>query len=152
MKPYTVSVDIDLPRDKVIELFDSEENLYKWQDGLQSFEHLEGEPGQPGARSKMVYLNGGQELALYETITDRNLPDEFNGIYEWDGGRNTLVNRFVELGENRTRWESTCTYTFSSLVMKAMGFLMPGAFRKQNQKFLDNFKAFCEEGRDVRDG
>ncbi|MFQ5507583.1 MAG: SRPBCC family protein [Planctomycetota bacterium] len=54
MKPYTVEVDIDLPRERVIELFDNADNLYKWQPGLQSFEHLSGEPGQPGASSRMV--------------------------------------------------------------------------------------------------
>ena len=44
---YSVDIEIDLPRDRVIELFDSTENLYKWQRGLQSFEHIEGEPGHP---------------------------------------------------------------------------------------------------------
>ena len=36
--------------------------------------------------------------------------------------------------------------------MKVMGVLMPGMFRKQNLKYLNNFKAFCEDGRDVREG
>ena len=36
-------------------------------------------------------------------------------------------------------------------MLKLMGFLAPGMFRKQNLKFLQNFKAFCEHGHDVRD-
>ena len=52
MKAYTVAIEIDLPRDRVIELFDNPDNLFKWQTGLQSFDHLSGEPGQPGAKSK----------------------------------------------------------------------------------------------------
>lgn len=151
MKPYTVDIEIDLPRDRVVELFDNPDNLFKWQTGLQSFELLAGEAGQPGARSKLVFKNGKQTVELIETVTERNLPDEFNGTYEWNSGKNTLRNRFIEIGPERTRWESTCDYEFSSLLLKLMGFLAPGMFRKQNQSFLENFKAFCEQGQDVRD-
>ena len=151
MKAYTVSVEIDLPRDRVLELFDDPDNLLKWQTGLQSFEHLTGERGQPGATSKLVYKQGKRDIELIETVTRRELPDHFDGTYEWKGGMNSLENRFIEVGPDRTRWESTCTYTFSSPMLKLMGFLVPGMFKKENQKYLDNFKAFCEEGRDVRD-
>ena len=150
MKPYTVEIEINLPRDRVIELFDNPDNLFKWQTGLQSFEHLSGEPGQPGARSRLVYQNGKHRIELIETVTERKLPEEFNGTYEWKGGTNTLRNRFVALGPSRTKWESTCEYQFSSFMLKMMGFFAPGMFRKQNLKFLQNFKEFCEHGRDVR--
>ena len=151
MKPYTVSIEIDLPRDQVIKLFDNAENMVHWQTGLQSFEHLSGEPGQVGAKSKLVYLNGKHRIELIETITSRNLPVEFNGTYEWDGGMNTLVNRFVEVTPNKTRWESDCSYQFKSLFLKAMGMVVPGTFKKQNMKFLENFKAFAETGASVTD-
>ena len=150
MKPYTVRIDINKPRDQVLELFDSEENLFAWQTGLQSFEHLSGEPGEVGSQSLLVFQNGKHRIELTETITDRNLPDEFNGTYEWAGGMNTLVNRFIEVDESTTRWESTCEYEFRTLGMKLLGLLMPGMFHKQNMSFLKNFKAFCEHGHDVR--
>jgi hypothetical protein len=152
MKEYTVEIEIALPRDRVIELFDNTDNLLKWQTGLQSVEHISGEPGQPGAKSKLVYLNGKHRIELIETVTERNLPEEFNGTYEWRGGKNTLRNRFIELGPNRTKWESTCAYQFSSFTLKMMGFFCPGMFRKQNLSFLQNFKAFAEEGRTVNEG
>jgi len=151
MKAYTVEIEIALPRERVVELFDNVENLYKWQNGLQSFEHISGEPGQPGAKSKLVYLNGRQRIELIETITKRALPDEFNGTYEWKGGMNTLENRFIELGPDQTQWLSTCSYRMHSFMLKMMGLMMPGMFRKQNMKFLENFKKFAEEGQDIRD-
>ena len=52
---YTTEVEINLPRAKVIELFDNPENLNKWQTGLVSFEHTEGEPGKEGAKSQLKY-------------------------------------------------------------------------------------------------
>ena len=149
MKKFTVEIDIDLPRERVIELFDNPDNMAKWQNGLQSFEHLSGQPGQPGAKSKLVYLNGKHTIELYETVTERNFPDEFNGIYEWSGGSNTLRNQFIEIAPDRTRWRSTCQYDFQGWSLKLMGILAPGMFRKQNQKFLQNFKAFAEKGQSV---
>ncbi len=151
MKPYTVSIEIDRPRDEVIEAFNSTDNLFKWQTGLVSFEHLSGDPGQVGAKSVLVYDTGKHRIELTETITSVALPDEFNGTYEWDGGMNTLVNRFIEVDANTTRWESTCSYTLEKFMMKLMGLVAPGMFRKQNMSYLKNFKAFCEEGRDVRE-
>lgn len=151
MKPFTVEIEIEQPRDKVVELFNNTENLFKWQTGLQSFEHLSGEPGQPGSKSKMIYINGKNTIELTETITLNQLPNEFAGLYEWSGGSNTLHTKFVELGPERTRWVSTGEYTMRSLMMKVMALLMPGMFRKQSLGFMENFKAFCEHGTDIRD-
>ena len=82
---YTTEITINLPRTRVIELFDSTENMYKWQEGLKSFEHLSGEPGQEGAKSSMVYEARKGELPMTETIISRNLPDEFHALYEAKG-------------------------------------------------------------------
>lgn len=151
MNPYTLEVEIACPRERVLELFDNPENMAKWQEGFQSFEHLSGEPGQEGATARIVYLHGKREIELIETITRRNLPDEFHGKYSWQGGSNTLENDFLELGPERTLWRSTCSYELKSFLLKLIGLLMPGSFKKQNLGFMLNFKAFCEEGRDVRD-
>ncbi|MFG0329058.1 MAG: SRPBCC family protein [Phycisphaerales bacterium] len=151
MKPFTVEIDIDLPRDEVIALFDDPDNLAKWQNGFQSFEPISGVPGEPGAKSRLVYQHGRQRMELTETVTKRDLPDEFNGRYEWDGGHNTLENRFIELAPDRTRWVSVCAYEFTHPMLKVMGFFAPGMFRRQNLKFMRNFKSFCEDGRDIRD-
>ena len=149
MKPYTLSVVINAPRARVIELFDNPDNMQHWQNGFVSFERLQGEPGQVGATSLITYKMGNRKMELTETILKRSLPDEFNGRYEWDGGSNTLDNRFVELGPASTRWESTCAYAMKSFMLKVMGTLFPGMFRKQNLKFMNNFKAFVEHGTSV---
>ncbi len=151
MKPYTVTIVIDLPRDQVVELFDNVDNMYHWQNGLQAVEHLSGEPGQVGAKSKMTYVNGKQTVELIETITSRNLPDEFSGFYDWGGGSNTLQNRFIVVGPKKTRWESTCEYKMKSLFMKAMALVMSSSFKKGNMNFMRNFKAFAETGASVKE-
>jgi hypothetical protein len=151
MEPYTVEMEIDLPREQVIELFDNPDNMYKWLKGLQSFELISGDPGQPGARSKMVYLNGKRQFEMTEIVTRNDLPDAMDGRYEWAGGQNTVHNRFVILGPDKTMWKSTCNYQCTSLLMKVIGAFFPGVFRKQSLSAMQSFKAFCEEGRDVRE-
>ncbi len=146
---FTVDIDIDLPRDRVIELFDNADNMSKWQKGLQRFEHLSGEPGQPGARSRLVYLMGKREIELIETLTLRDLPERFDGAYETKGVFNVVKNRFLELGPERTRWESENEFRMSTWTMKLMGWFMGGAFRQQSLKYMQDFKAFAERGVDV---
>jgi hypothetical protein len=147
---YTVSIDLELPRDEVVELFDDSQNMPKWQEGLQSFEPLEGTPGQPGARSKLVYQMGKRRIEMIETITERDLPEVFSGTYDAKGVHNVVRNRFVELSPQRTRWESENEFVFQG-TMKIVGFLFKGSFPKQSLKYLQDFKAFAEEGKDVRD-
>ena len=95
---YETEVFINLPRDRVIELFDSFENLAKWQEGLLSHEHISGEPGQPGAKTKLLYQMGSRRTEMIETILVRDLPDEFSGTYDAKGVHNIVRNCFHDDG------------------------------------------------------
>lgn len=140
---YTTEITIDLPRERVIELFDNPENLPKWQPGLVSFEPLSGTTGQPGARSKLIYDMGKRRIEMIETITRRDLPDAFDGTYETKGVYNEIQNRFTDLGNGQTKWVSHTTFRFTGL-MKLMGWFMAGAFKRQSYKFMEQFKSFAE--------
>ncbi len=140
---FTEQIDIDLPRDRVIALFDSTENLCKWQPELPGFEHQSGEPGQVGAQSQLRYRMGKKECSMIETITVRNLPDEFSGTYETDGMWNEVRNRFVAHGPDTTRWISDNEFRCQGL-LRIMAFIMPGMFRKQTCRYMQQFKAFAE--------
>ena len=141
---YQNEIVIDLPVEKVVALFDDPENLKHWQPGLQSFEHISGTPGQPGAKSRLQYKMGNRDIEMIETITKRNLPEEFSGTYEAKGVYNIISNHFIPVGENKTKWVTETEFQFSGF-MKLMGWFMPGAFKKQSQKFLEQFKAFAEK-------
>ncbi len=140
---YTVDITIDLPRTKVIALFDNPDNMRKWQPDLISFEPISGNPGQPGAKSKLHYKMGKREIVMIETITQNQLPEEISGTYETKGVFNTISNRFEETNGNQTKWISENEFQFSGF-MKLMGLFMKGAFPKQTLKFMNQFKAFAE--------
>ena len=145
---YSREIVIDLPRDRVIELFDDADNLPKWQEGLQSFEHVSGEPGQPGAKSRLVYEHRGRNVEMIETITVRNLPGEFSGTYETDGMWNGMKNWFVEDGPDRTRWIAESEFRCSGLKMHLMTIFLRPMFTSATMKSLRDFKTFAEsEGR-----
>jgi hypothetical protein len=141
---YENSIVIQLPVVRVIELFDNPDNMKYWQKGLQSFEHVSGTPGQPGAVSKLVYKMGNRMVEMKETITERDLPKTFAGIYEAKNVWNYVNNSFIDNGDNTTTYISATEFKFSGLMMKSIAILMPGAFKKQSQKYLEDFKAFAE--------
>ena len=141
---YTLQIDIDRPRDAVVALFDDPANLSQWQPGFIRMEPIDGEPGQPGARTRLVYRHGKGEMEMVETITERELPERFSGTYENDMAYNTMVNRFEALDTNRTRWTSEIEFTARTWPMRLMMWFMPGAFRKQSWKFMEQFRIFAE--------
>ena len=140
---FTLEIEINKPIERVVELFDNPDNMIKWMEGLQSFEPLSGTPGQPGAKSRLKFKMGKREIEMIETVTVRNLPDEFSGTYEANGVYNIVKNKFVKLSETKTKYITEQEFQFNGF-MKLMAFLMPGAFKKQSLKFLTDFKSFVE--------
>ena len=140
---FTSEIEINVPVSIIVELFDNADNLTKWMDGLQSFDHLSGVSGQPGAKTKMVFKMGSREIEMIETITVRNLPDEFTATYDADGVINIVKNRFIKLSESKTKYITENEFQFKGF-MKIIALLMPGSFKKQSYKFMEDFKKFAE--------
>jgi len=157
---YTVSIEIARPREEVAQLLANPTHLPKWLRGLVLHEPLHGVHGQVGTKSRVVMQMGQQQFEATETITRRE-PAELRGIPQesvvhfereivgagmWSAAR----ERLTEAGPDTTLWVSENEYRFSSLLMWLVGFLMPGTFRKQSLQHMQDFKAFAEQGKDVR--
>lgn len=140
---YNNEVRINAPLEKVVRLFEDENNLPKWQEGFISAEIIEGERGKVGLKSKLRYKMGKREIEMIETITVWDLPQNFTANYEANNVFNTVANHFEAIDENTTRYYTENEFTFKG-VMKIFAFLMPGAFKKQSQKYLNDFKNFVE--------
>ncbi|MFJ9766316.1 SRPBCC family protein [Streptomyces erythrochromogenes] len=158
---YTVSIEIALPRERVVQLLADPAVLPQWLRGLVLHEPLNGLHGQVGTRSRVVLQTGRQKVECTETITRRE-PADLHGIPEGsvvhfereivaDGMWSAVRDRLTEAGPDATRWVSENEYRFSGLLMRLVGRVMPGAFRKQSQQHMQDFKAFAEEGKDVRE-
>lgn len=148
---YSTEVIIDLPREEVIKKLDNPDNMKHWQRGFIEYEQLDGSPGQEGAKMRLDYKMGKRELSMTETITKNSFPEEFHANYDTKGVQNIQKNYFHELEGNKTKWLSENEFKFDGFGMKLMGWLMPGAFKKQSLKYLNDFKNFAENNISVTD-
>lgn len=140
---YINEVVINAPREKVIELFDNPDNIKEWQPGFVKMEHMEGEPGTVGSKHKLFYKMGKRDIEMIETVTKRNLPESYSLTYETKNVFNDIHNYFEDLGDGTTKYWTENEFNFSGM-MKILGWIMPGAFKKQSQKYMDDFKTFVE--------
>ena len=142
---FQCSIDINVPIDKVIALFNDPGNFREWQDGFVSYEPISGIPRTVGAKSKINFDTGRHKIELIETIQVMNLPEEMTALYEHKHMVNTMINRFTELPGQKTRFTTDMGYyKFIGFMSKFMALMMPGMFKKQNQKWLAQFKMFAE--------
>lgn len=142
---YTCTTTINLPINKVVELWKDESNFIEWQDGFESIEFLSGTPHEIGAKSNIVLTGKRGKIELLETILESNLPHEKTALYEHKHMTNTQTTRFKELGDNRTQYLSEVEYTqFNGFMIKLMARMFPGKFKEQSQKWLNQFKEFAE--------
>lgn len=158
---YTVSIEIALPREKVAQLLADPAHLPKWLRGMVLHEPLHGMHGQVGTESRVVLRTGRQEMECSETITRREPTDlheipsdtivhferEIVATGMWSAAR----ERLIEAGPEKTLWESENEYRFEGRLMRLLLPLMRGVFRKQSRQHMLDFKAFAEQGTDVRE-
>lgn len=140
---YSSEILIDLPLDRVIELFDNADNLFKWQESLVSFDHVSGTPGEEGAISKMKFKTKKREMEMQETIMKKNLPHNFNFLYEAKGVQNWNDNRFESVSASQTKWTQSNVFKGKGMIKVFMA-IMPGMFKKQTMKYMQDFKNFAE--------
>lgn len=138
------SIEIDLPIDKVVALWENEKHFKEWQDGFQSIQHVSGTPNTEGAKSKIIF-DGDRRIELLETIIQSNLPQVKSALYEHKHMTNTQTTRFQKIKNNKTLFISEVEYIkFNGFVIKLMAKLFPGKFKAQSQKWMNQFKAFAE--------
>ena len=142
---YTLDLVIKVPLDICIKKFNTQDNLKHWQRGLISVEHISGIPGTFGSKMKMEFKIGKKRMALIETITHKNLPNEFHGTYSTEDLDNIHENYFEATPENFTKWTTTTEFIPLNLKMWLLLFVMPNTFKKQSLQYMKDFKNFAEK-------
>lgn len=157
----TTSIEIDLPLEQVARSLADPALLPYWLRGMVVHEPVRGAHGEVGTVSRVVLRSGKRTMEVTETITRREPQDldaiphgavvrferEIVGAGMWNAAR----ERLTDAGPGRTLWVSENEYRFRNPLMRLMALLLPGAFRTQQLQHMEDFKAFAEDGRDVRD-
>ncbi|MBT8295785.1 MAG: SRPBCC family protein [Gramella sp.] len=145
---YHQEITINKPRKEVVAKFSNPDNMKHWQRGFIFIKPINGNPGEDGSQNLLKYKMGKREVEMPETIIKNDLPQEFNATYEAKGVYNYQVNKFSPTLEKTTLWSSYSEFEFNGF-MKLIGWFMPGAFKKQSRKYMEDFKAFVEDGKSV---
>lgn len=146
---YTTEIIVKVPLDAFVKKMDNIDNMKHWQRGLQSTEHISGNPGDLGSKLKLNYKYDKRHMEIIETITKNDFPNEFCATYSAKGMNNIQTNYFSETADGFTKWTSINEFTPLSFSMRTMLFLMPKAFKKQSLKYMQDFKNFAENGTSV---
>lgn len=142
---YRLEIDIDAPRERVLELFLDLDALSRWQPDLVSVEAIgDGAPRAVGAQTRQVHRMGGRTVDILETITVNDYPERFAATYEADNVWNAVDNRFADVDGRATRWTLESECRVSGIIMRVMILFVPGMFRRQTSTMMDRFKAFVE--------
>ena len=143
---YTTEIKVDIPLDEFIKKIDNVDNIKHWQFGLESVEHISGDPGQLGAKMKLNFQFGNRKMEIIETITKRNLPNEFHTNYTTKTMHNVQQNYYEKTTNGFTKWTTINEFVPLNFTMRLMLFFMPRTFKKQSLKYMQDFKNFAENG------
>lgn len=139
------TIIIEKPVAQTVSLYLDPKFFGQWQKSFQSYEPLLGERYSQSSTARLVYLNGERRIELTETILSNNLPNKLDVFYDHEHMSNKLLTRFEPLPGNRTQiMYEPYDIHFKRLLPKILSPFIKGKFRKEAQKWLDNFKSFAE--------
>lgn len=146
---YTSQIIVNIPIEEFIGKFDNHDNMKHWQRGLDSFEHISGDPGEIGTKMKLNYSFGKRKISLFETVTKNSFPHEYHMHYDAKGMHTIQHNYFKQTIEGHTKWICKCELIPTTFNMRLMILLAPKSIKKQSMAYLNDFKNFAEKGTSV---
>lgn len=138
---YVVTVSIDKPINKVMEILQSREHALKWIKGLTSFDLIEGNLGEVNSKYKMVFEHKGKTSQMIETLQD--IQDQsITTIYEQNGVWNECINQLEDHGEH-THYKVLTTFKFP-WYMTWFIWAFKSSFIKESLIGINDFKHYVE--------
>ena len=145
---YTHEIIVNLSRFQVAEYFSNPHTLKKWFIN-GSYEHSEGKPGQPGAKTIIRTTQssgpygGSYTTEMIHTVIKNDLPYEYVATIESKGVKSTSYSYFEEEAPNVTRWINHTEVELSKIA-KMFSFATKGYFPRLTQKMMRKFKKHAE--------
>lgn len=140
---YSCEVTMGLPRRSVLQLLADRSNDVAWRPDLTMCETLVGEPGQPGAETRLLYLRaGGGVRETMEHVESNQLPDAIEYSLRSPTVIEHQLHRFVEEKPTKTRWiiESTVELHHAGLGSRRHSTIL----ERETQRAMESFRDFAE--------
>jgi uncharacterized protein YndB with AHSA1/START domain len=141
----TFETVINAPIEATAKTLANPANNIKWMKGLESYEHLSGAPGRPGAISRLVMNDGRRKMVFTGKVVSVNLPHSLVLTLDAPNVLVTASANFTKLSPRRTRYVSAQTFEFKGIFNKLFGFFAGPVIRKQQHKDMMYFKEFMEQ-------
>ncbi|HNQ12932.1 MAG TPA: SRPBCC family protein [Bacteroidia bacterium] len=122
----------------------NEQGVKEWMEGFVKMERISGEPHQVGTLTDFYFIHRNKEMKLREEILEQNLPHQIKYSYTSTMGYNEVELQFKELSADRVQQTSISYFKFKA-PMSWIAFLFTGMFKKQTNKIITAFKAYCEK-------
>lgn len=140
---YHIEVTINQPRDVVLQYFQDESFIPKWQEGFISMTLLHGQAGMVHSKNQLVYMMRGKETTMIETILHKELPNSMHFLYEAKGVQNWANNYFIAEGDT-TIWKAGHIFKFTGF-MALMALFLKKSFTKETLDTMNLFKEAVEK-------
>lgn len=140
---YQAKTSVNLPLDKTFTLFNDITQIQKWIPEIKSISPIEETPNQIGSRYKIVMDNQGTETEMIEKVIDYQTNKGLT--LEFDAGSMIKTDQYSFTEQDgKTIITHDATAKGNSYLNRCFFAFLKGAFKKIDQKYLDNFKAFAE--------
>jgi uncharacterized protein YndB with AHSA1/START domain len=141
----TLETMLEKPIDVVWRAFDNADNLKRWMPTLTDYQQLSGTPGQPGATSRLTFLENGRNIVMDETILSRREPFELILRLDTEHGANDVAHRLESMAGGQTKWTLDAEFSFKGF-LRFLAPLFRGMIRKRLQDDCNRFKEMLESG------
>jgi hypothetical protein len=137
-----VEIDINIPQQKLAELFCDPARSTEWMHDLEKIESIEGTLGKPGSTYRMVPKKGN--LVFVAKVISVQLPAEARIFLDSPMVTVAITAKFIALSENTSRLVSEEIFTFKRVFGMFFGFFAQRAIKGAHRKHMESFKRFAE--------
>ena len=141
---YRAEVNVNKSIKVVFEIFNNSENIKNWVPEVKSFEVVNTNPGKTGSVYKIVIDNKGQEVTMTEKVMAYVPNEKVTLFFDAEGMLKRDDYIFKEKDGVTTITLNTSCQS-DSYILACIFPYFKATFQKQDQSYLNNFKAFAEK-------
>jgi len=140
---YESEITVNKPANKAWAVMTDEASLPKWIEGFKRSELVSGTENTVGAISKVYIDEGGQEMAMQETITALKPNEHIAMAFTMDFMDMDYEMYFKET-DGKTTITSKSTSRGNGILAKSIISFMPGAMKEQEDENMNRLKELIE--------
>jgi hypothetical protein len=145
---YQEEIIIKSSIENVMELHENSSLLKNYMPGVISYEMISGESRTMGSIAEITLAFNtndavSRKITMKEEVVLSNLPNKKVIIYDTGAIKNKITYRFVNMGDNETKFFRKHEYEFNTY-MKITSFFTSKKIKRKSYKYLSSFKEFVE--------